>query len=89
MTPHDFLDARMALASRFAFRETSGYRSAQSNRDVGGVPGSAHQFWLGVDVVLDPETDTPAFVKAARQLGLFVLVEIDHVHLQPATWAKG
>ena len=89
MTPHTFLDALMQLASRFRFRETSGYRSAAGNQAVGGVKYSSHQFWLGRDILLDPGEDTVMFTEAARRVGLKVLNEGDHLHVQPATWEKG
>ena len=89
MTPHTFLDALMQLASRFGFRETSGYRSAAGNQAVGGVKYSSHQFWLGRDILLDPGEDTVMFTEAARRVGLKVLNEGDHLHVQPATWEKG
>ena len=89
MTPHTFLDALMQLAGRFKFRETSGYRSAGGNQIVGGVKYSSHQFWLGRDILLDPGEDTVMFTEAARRVGLKVLNEGDHLHVQPATWEKG
>jgi len=89
MTPHLFLDALMQLAGRFKFRETSGYRSAAGNQLVGGVKYSSHQFWLGRDVLLDPGEDKDMFLEAARRLGLKVLDEGDHLHVQPLTWSAG
>lgn len=90
MTPHDFLTALMQLASRCPFRETSGYRSAWGNAHVGSTTRySAHQFWLGRDVLLDPGVDKGYFVEAARRLGIKVLDEGDHLHLQPLDWAAG
>lgn len=83
MTPHDFLDMKMALAARFAFRETSGYRHPLWNETVGGAATSQHQVWLGTDIVLWYATDLAAFKKQAGRLGLTVVDEGDHLHLQP------
>ena len=89
MTPGEFLQARMSLAARFRFRETSGYRSPKSNKRERGVEQSAHQYFLGVDVVLEENEPRLAFKIAAERLGLKALDEEDHVHLQPAGWQKG
>ena len=89
MSPHDFLSALMALAGRFSFRETSGYRSKAGNTAVGGVQYTSHQFWLGRDVLLDSGENREEFIEAAKRLGLRPLDEGDHIHLQPAFWAKG
>ena len=89
MSPHDFLSAKMQLAARFAFRETSGYRCALDNAAVGGVHYSSHQFWLGSDIIPRAEVDRKELIEAGRRLGLFVLDEGDHLHLQPATWQAG
>jgi uncharacterized protein YcbK (DUF882 family) len=89
MTPFDFLQARMALAARFRFRETSGYRSPAANQAAGGVTHSAHQHFLAADVILDTTEDRVAFKLAAGRLGLLVLTEEDHEHLQPLDWTPG
>ena len=89
MTPHEFLDALMSLAGRHRFRETSGYRAPASNAAVGGKPFSAHQYWLGRDVILEEGEKAEEFKESARRLGLFVLDEGDHFHLQPRDWRAG
>ena len=89
MSPHEFLDAKMQLASRYPFRETSGFRSVMDNAAVGGVHYSAHQFWLGTDIVPRPDVDWKELIEAGRRLGLFVLDEGDHLHLQPLDWKAG
>lgn len=83
MTPVDFLLVKMALAARFPFRETSGYRSVGANRLVGGAEHSQHQHWLATDVVLDIPADQVAFTQQAQRMGLLVVDEGDHLHLQP------
>lgn len=74
----------MALAGLFGFRETSGYRSPQANAAVGGVVGSLHQTWLAVDIILDDMSphNRLDFMKAATRMGLKVIDEGDHLHLQ-------
>ena len=89
MTPHEFLDAMMQLASRHCFRETSGYRSRVSNANVGGKLFSAHQYWLGRDIILEPGESLEETKESARRLGLFLIDEGDHFHLQPLDWKAG
>lgn len=89
MSPHEFLDVRMALAAAFELRETSGHRSPASNQRLGGVTHSAHLFFLAVDVILDEPADRAAFLEDANRLGLLALDEGDHIHLQPLDWRAG
>ena len=88
MSPVDFLLAVIVFCSRYGGSVTSYGRTPLHNRQVGGAPGSAHQFWLGGDVVYTPGTPPPeADAKAtARRLGLLLIRESDHDHLQPAGW---
>lgn len=89
MTPFDFLAAKMQLAARYEFRETSGYRCALDNAAVGGVHYSAHQYWVGTDIIPRGDIDRKELIEAARRLGLFALDEGDHIHLQPVEWLPG
>lgn len=89
MTPHEFLSAKMALFSKWAGRETSGWRDAEQNEKVGGVTHSAHQFFLAVDFAPEPLERNPDFEDEARRLGIRAAWEQDHYHLQPWTWEKG
>lgn len=82
MTPLDFHQTMMVLSSRFAFRETSGYRDVLSNAQVGGHPQSRHMLWLARDVVLSHSHDIPHFVQEAKRQGLTVIDEGDHLHVQ-------
>jgi hypothetical protein len=67
---------------------TSSFRTAKHNHDVGGVPHSAHLAGLAVDVIYDDPTPTQAERQEwARRLGLKLIVEGDHDHLQPLDWA--
>lgn len=89
MTPVEFLLAKMALFSQWAGRETSGWRDAERNEEVGGVPLSAHRFFLGSDFLPHPPARDPQFEITARRLGLLALWEGDHYHLQPLDWPAG
>lgn len=70
---------------------TSWGRTTLRNKAVGGVPGSSHRFWRGADVVYD-STDVwkdPNRIEYARRLGLKIIAEGDHDHLQPLDWSAG
>lgn len=82
MTPTQFLEKMMALSGRFHFRVKSYYRSPKSNAYVGGVKNSFHQLWLAADIVLEDPNDENNFIFVARRLGLKVIVETDHIHIQ-------
>ena len=58
-------------------------RTGKHNKDVGGVDGSIHLLWLGIDVVLDEMKKNLGFEKDCDKLGLVALFEGDHYHLQP------
>lgn len=83
MTASDFAAAILTLAVQFRFSVTSWGRSAARNAAVGGVRGSYHLAFRAVDVVLDPDQDADLFRRRAEELGLEVLTEIEHLHLEP------
>lgn len=68
---------------------TSWGRSIKHNADVGGVPQSAHLYWLAADVVYDVPVDPARALDTARRLGLLRIPESDHDHLQPLDWRAG
>lgn len=81
----EFLDNVVFLCERHRASETSGFRTRQRNAAVKGKPRSRHLTGYGRDVVLDlrtPETIS-AFKVDALELGIRVVVEEDHLHLQP------
>lgn len=84
-----FLENVYILGLKYGASVTSWFRSDIHNAAVGGVAHSAHRFGLGIDLVFDaprsPERDA-LFVEDARRLGIKVIVEGDHLHLQPLTW---
>ncbi len=77
-----FEDKIRLLAVLFPLSVTSWIRSRKHNTAVGGVPTSRHLFGLAVDVVFDEGVDTRDFNLLASQIGLEVVVEGDHLHVQ-------
>ncbi len=77
-----FEDKIRLLAVIFPFSVTSWLRSRRHNESVGGVKDSRHLLGLAVDVVFDPGVDTADFQLLATGLGLEVIVEGDHLHVQ-------
>ncbi len=60
---------------------TSWCRSTEYNQAVGGVEGSRHIACMAVDMVM-PDSQVKAFIKRAKELGFWVLIENDHIHLE-------
>jgi len=83
MTRPEFIEFVAQLCEEFGGSITSWVRTKKRNTMVGGHPRSRHMTGFGVDVVLDEETSIPAFRDAAYALGLSVLDEGDHLHIQP------
>lgn len=67
---------------------TSWKRTAERNAEIGGVPGGPHVFWLAVDVVYDRAPLLAERLRIAHTLGLTLLDEGDHDHLQPKGWVN-
>lgn len=89
MTPAEFTRRLLLYCTIERASVTSWFRTSAHNAKVGGVAGSAHRFGLAADVVYDlasPPADGPA---VAEKLGLMLLREKDHDHLQPKGWKKG
>ena len=90
MTHADFSDAVLSFCILFEASETSGFRTGLRNEKVGGVPLSAHRVGLGKDVVYDSTPPNEATAKArAQSLGLKLIREEGHDHLQPWEWLPG
>ena len=84
MTPADFADCLRAYCSWSRGSVTSWIRSPERNRQVGGHADSSHLLGLGADVAYGPNP-RPALAtarKRARKLGLRLIREGDHDHLQ-------
>jgi hypothetical protein len=82
MTPAQFHDALREYCHVTSASTTSGGRTRQHNRAVGGVEDSAHLIWMAEDVVYDHD-DPPAWrERMAQRLGLTLIHEGDHDHVQ-------
>lgn len=71
-----------ALAAAFPCSVTWGKRSSARNGNLGGAPNSLHLVDLARDVVLDNLGDVVEFTSLAKRLGMWTLVESDHIHVQ-------
>jgi len=69
--------------------ETSGFRTTKHNADVDGVKYSSHRFGFGKDVVYDTPLPASERAETAERLGLLLVIEPDHDHLQPIGWRAG
>lgn len=83
MSALEFAERILQLAVVVDFSVTSWIRSAARNQAVGGVPHSRHRDGCAVDVVLDRREDEPLLRRFVERLGLRVLDEGDHLHLEP------
>lgn len=88
VTPHEIRVQEFALAVyRYCISVrgsvTSWIRTVGHNVAVGGVHGSLHVVGLAVDVVLDgPLLSSDERHKLASDLGIKLVIESDHDHLQ-------
>ena len=89
MTLHDFVDAAIRYCAMTSASVTSWGRTTIHNAAVGGVSHSAHRYWLGLDVVYDAAALPEFRLETASRLGLRLIAEGDHDHLQPTNWPKG
>lgn len=74
---------------QFEARERSGIRTPRGNKHVKGVTYSAHLVGLGADVVYFERPPLEHAKRWAQQLGLKLVREGDHDHLQPLDWKAG
>jgi hypothetical protein len=89
VTPHEFHDALRAYLAAVGGRVTSYGRDPENNAAVGGVAHSAHVVWMAADVVYVTPKPLEERKEWARRLGLRLLDEGDHDHLQPLSWEAG
>ncbi len=89
VTPHQFLDSLIQFIAVCGGRVTSYGRDWEGNRHVGGVERSAHLVWLAADVAYTTRLPLEARREWAERLGLRLLEEPDHDHLQPLDWKAG
>jgi hypothetical protein len=89
MTVAEFADRAHLLGLLLGASVTSWGRTEVRNAAVGGVALSAHRAWLAVDLVYDVAPPEATRRELARRLGLRLLPEADHDHVQPWGWAAG
>lgn len=83
-----FAEAVAEFAQKFGGSCTSWGRSVAHNATVGGVAGSPHTHWLGADLVYDTPFPLADREQAAKDLGLTLIAEATHDHLQPIGWVN-
>lgn len=83
MTYGEFCEIKRTLCILYDASETSGIRSPKRNRDVGGAKKSTHQpeFGFGSDLVPDDLANLRPMASTAEKLGVWALVEPDHLHI--------
>jgi len=89
VTRSEFQDAVENYCIRFGCSVTGARRTVKRNTAKGGVAHSPHLFGLGADVVPDVEPDREEAIDVAARLGLRVIIESYHHHLQPQDWRAG
>lgn len=89
MTVPEFVDAVRRYCALTDASVTSWGRTPKHNAAVGGVAFSAHQAWLGLDVVYDTPIPDERCREWAARMNLKLIAESDHHHLQPADWRAG
>ena len=82
MTPTEFADILRSYCFRTGASVSSYGRTPHHNKDVGGHPNSLHMLWLAADVVYDEEIPEATRKLAAARLGVKLVVEGSHDHLQ-------
>lgn len=86
MTVPEFAEAVQAFCKQFSCSVTSWGRTKSRNKKVGGVEGSPHTHWVGADVVYDVPVEKASLDQFADSIGLYIVHEGDHDHLQPKNW---
>lgn len=84
MTFLEFCCAVRTLRRIYGFSVTSWGRTVTHNHKLGGKVNSWHLDDMAVDGVLDRGSDLPGLKLAGAALLLDVVVEDDHVHLEPS-----
>lgn len=77
-----FAMAIRELCSAHDVSVTSWWRTRARNDHVGGLPNSRHLDGIGADIELDPGQDRADVIATARALGLQVVDEGDHIHVE-------
>lgn len=97
MTKEEFRDALDSYCTVAEGSVNSYGRTSARNKAVGGVTLSSHRFWRGADCVYGTSEQNPMegappedlAKEIARRVGLKLIREGDHDHLQPLDWPAG
>lgn len=90
MTRGEFAEAMYSYCIMTGASETSGMRTRARNTREGGVMHSAHLVKLASDVTYDSVVIAESERREwAHRLGLMLITEGDHDHLQPEDWIAG
>jgi hypothetical protein len=89
MTIGEFAEAVVLYCGVTNASEIGGRRTPLRNGVVGGVEHSAHLAGLARDVNYDNELPKAHRQQWAGALGLRIIFEDDHDHLQPLNWPAG
>ena len=90
MTVGIFCENVKALVEPHGGSVTSWGRSDKRNQSVGGIPNGPHTWWLGADIVYDDAVpNILALQSEATRLGLKVIREPGHDHIQPLNFPAG
>ena len=86
MTPTQFMDSARAYTAWARGSITSYVRSPERNAQVGGHKDSSHLIGLACDIGYSPNPTPPLATakRRARKLGLTLIRETSHEHLQAA-----
>jgi hypothetical protein len=84
-----FMHRLYAVRAVHLFSVTSWGRTPWRNKAVGGMAGSKHLDWLAVDLVPDPSTNRHRLFVDLREVGLVVIDEGDHFHVQATNPPSG
>ena len=82
MTPAEFASACLAYCAATGGSVTSWGRTRKHNDAVDGVKDRAHLLWTACDVVYDDALPVDLRDKLAARLGLMLIHEGDHDHVQ-------
>lgn len=80
----EFCCAIRSLGKIHSFSVSSWGRTVRRNTSLGGVLNSWHLDFMAVDAVLDDPASMKFLLADASKLLLEVVVEDDHVHIEPA-----
>jgi len=89
MDPGAFARIVQVYCARTGASGTSWIRTEKHNKAEGGVAHSAHLVGLALDVTYDAPVPLAERIEWAARLGLRLITDDDHDHLQPLDWRAG